>query len=269
MVSGDLLVRRVSLLRGGGHSGTAARDEAPRPQVATRPGGASEAERANEPRGGVGADPGVGPGWIRQDDAADGVAGCRCGRRTVRRVALARPARQRSRVVLDVCCRRAEYGRARGWCRCARAPATAPVAERGGPCRSAQRPRCHLERCRAGARRLPRHRRARRAGRDGLPAGASTPADTPGDRQPHRPAVAAGPVARAWRARRDPRGRSALHARRGRGVSQRGDGTGADRSRCRSTGGAHRRMDRRAAASGALDAGARGHRRVHRRLRRG
>ena len=38
---------------------------------------------------------------------------------------------------------------------------------------------------------------------------------------------------------------------------------------CRSAGGAHRRVDRRAAAGGALDAGARGHRRVHRRLRRG
>ena len=110
---------------------------------------------------------------------------------------------------------------------------------------------------------------ARRAGRDGLPAGTSTPADTPGDRQPHRSGIAAGPVARAWRARRDPRRRSALHARRGRSVPQRGDGTGAGRSRCRSTGEAHRRMDRRAAASGALVAGARGHRRVHRRLRRG
>jgi len=48
-----------------------------------------------------------------------------------------------------------------------------------------------------------------------------------------------------------------------------GDGTGADGSRCRSAGGAHRRVDRRAAAGGALDAGARGHHRVHRRLRRG
>ena len=89
----------------------------------------------------------------------------------------------------------------------------------------------HLERCRAGARRLPRHRRARRPGRDGLPAGAPTPADPPGDRQPRRPGAAAGPVARARRARRDPRRRSALHARRGRGVPQRGDGTGADGSR--------------------------------------
>ena len=60
------------------------------------------------------------------------------------------------------------------------------------PRHSAQRPRRHLERCRAGARRLPRHRRARRAGRDGLPAGAPAPADAPGDRQPRRPAAAAG-----------------------------------------------------------------------------
>src|SRR6185437_2779171 len=56
---------------------------------------------------------------------------------------------------------------------------------------------------------------------------------------------------------------------RGRGVPQRGDGAGADGSRCRGPGGAHRRVDRRAAAGGALDAGARGRNRVHRRLRRG
>ena len=87
------------------------------------------------------------------------------------------------------------------------------------------------ERCRAGARRLPRHRRARRPGRDGLPAGAPAAADAPGDRQPRRPDAAAGPAAGAWRARRDPRRRSALHARRGGGVPQRGDGSGADGTR--------------------------------------
>src|SRR6266699_686459 len=43
-----------------------------------------------------------------------------------------------------------------------------------------------------------------------------------------------GAAARAWRTGRDPRRRSALHARRGCGVPQRGDGTRADGSRCRS-----------------------------------
>ena len=206
-----LTAREDWLLRGGGHGRPAARDQAPRPQVATRSGSAPETERAPEPRGGVGADARVSAGRVRQDDAAGGVAGSRSSRWTVRGVALARPARQRSRVVLDVPCRRAEDGGARGWCGRALAPAAASAADRGGPCRPAQRPRRHLERCRAGARRLPRHRRARRAGRDGLPAGASAPADTPGDRQPRRSGVAAGAVARAWRAGRDPRRRSALH----------------------------------------------------------
>ena len=122
---------------------------------------------------------------------------------------------------------------------------------------------------RAGARRLPPDRRARRPGRDGLPAGAPAPADSPGDRRPRRPGAAAGAVAGAWRSRRDPRRRSALHARRGGGVPQRGDGTGADGSGCRGAGGAHRRVDRRAPAGRALDAGARRHRRLHRRVRRG
>jgi hypothetical protein len=65
MVSGDLLARRVSLLRGGSHGRPTARDQAPRPQMATQSGGASETERAAEPRGGVGADPGVSSGWVR------------------------------------------------------------------------------------------------------------------------------------------------------------------------------------------------------------
>ena len=98
--------------------------------------------------------------------------------------------------------------------RCGRAlaPAVAPAADRSGPGHPAQRPRRRLGRGRAGARRLPRHRGARRAGRDGLPARPPAAAAPPGDRQPRRPAVAAGPAARAWRARRDPRRRSALHA---------------------------------------------------------
>ena len=51
-------------------------------------------------------------------------------------------------------------------------------------------------------------------------------------------------------------------------VPQRGDGTGADGSRRRRARGAHRGLDRRAAAGRAVDAGPRGRRRVHRRLRR-
>ena len=63
--------------------------------------------------------------------------------------------------------------------------------------------------------------------------------------------------------------RPALHARRGRGVPERGDGPGPDRAGRRGAGGAHRGLDRRAPAGGALDAGARRRRRLHRRLRRG
>src|SRR6201996_6287639 len=65
VVSDDLLAQRVSLLGGGGHGGPTARDKTSRPQVATQSGGASAAERALEPRGGFGADPGVGPGGVR------------------------------------------------------------------------------------------------------------------------------------------------------------------------------------------------------------
>ena len=79
---------------------------------------------------------------------------------------------------------------------CALAPAVAAAADRSGPRHAAQRPRRRLERRRAGARRLPRHRRARGPGRDGVPAGASTPAGAPGDRRPRRPGAAAGALAR-------------------------------------------------------------------------
>ena len=63
------------------------------------------------------------------------------------------------------------------------------------------------------------------------------PQIAPGDRQPRRSGAAAGPPARARRARRDPRRRPALHARRGRRVPQRGDGLGAHGGGCRSAGG--------------------------------
>ena len=83
---------------------------------------------------------------------------------------------------------------------------------------------------RARARRLPRHRRARRSTtgwrscsttcRRTVHLVIATRAD---------PAAAAGPPARARRAGRDPRRRPALHARRGRRVPQRGDGPGLRR----------------------------------------
>ena len=121
---------------------------------------------------------------------------------------------------------------------------------------------------RAGARRLPRDRRARRPGRDGVPARPSAPAAARGDRQPGRSRAAAGAAASARRAGRDPRRRAALHARRGRGVPQRDDGAAADGAGRGCAGGTHRGLDRRAPAGGALDAGARRRRRLHRRLRR-
>ena len=89
------------------------------------------------------------------------------------------------------------------------APRAAP--DRNGAYRAAQRPGRHRGRHRAGARRLPRRRRARCAGRDGVPARPSASAAARGDRQPRRSRVAAGPVASARRAGRDPRGRAALH----------------------------------------------------------
>lgn len=92
------------------------------------------------------------------------------------------------------------------------------------------------------------------------------PADPPGDRQPRRPGVAAASVASARRARRDPGRRSALHARRSSGVPQPEDGTGPDGAGRRSAGGAHGRVDRRAPAGGALPAGPRRHRGLHRRI---
>ena len=106
-------------------------------------------------------------------------------------------------------------------------------------------------------------------GRDGVPARPPAPAAASGDREPRRPPGAARPAARAWRAGRDPRRRPALHPRRGRGVPQRGDGPAADGAGRGGAGGTHRGVDRRPPAGGALDAGPRRHRRLHRRVRRG
>ena len=145
----------------------------------------------------------------------------------------------------------------------------AAAADRAGAHDAAQRPRRDRQRHRAGARRLPRDRLARDPGRDGVPARPPAAAAAPGDRQPGRPAAAAGPAAGARRAGRGPGRRPAVHAGRGRGVPQRGDGPAADGAGRGRAGGTHRGLDRRAAAGGAVDAGTRRRRRVHRRLRRG
>ena len=71
------------------------------------------------------------------------------------------------------------------------------------------------------------------------------------------------------RARRGARRGSAVHAGRGRRLSQRGDGTRPDGRGRRRAGGTHRGMDRRAAAGGAVDAGPDDVAGVHRGLRRG
>ncbi len=65
-----------------------------------------------------------------------------------------------------------------------------------------------------------------------------------------------------------PGGRPALHHRRGSRVPPRRHGPDARPERCRGARRSDRGMDRRPAARGALDAGPRGHRRVHRRVRR-
>ena len=103
------------------------------------------------------------------------------------RVAVARPGRQRSRVLLDLRDRRAADGGTRGRRERAGAPAVAPAAaDRDGADGAAQRARRPPGRRRAGARRLPRHRRARRPRRHGLPARPPAAAAAPGDRQPRR-----------------------------------------------------------------------------------
>ena len=62
--------------------------------------------------------------------------------------------------------------------------------------------------------------------------------------------------------------RPAVHRRGGHGVPQRGDGAQPLRAGHRHPGGAHRGLDRGAAARGAVDAGPGRRRRLHRRLRR-
>ena len=119
-----------------------ARDEVVCPAVAARSCAASAAGRAAGPRDRVEADARLRTRWLRQDDAAHRVAGGgpgRAGRRAACLLAVARPGRQRSRVLLDLCDRRAADGGIRGRRECAGPPAGAPAApDRNGAHRAAQ-----------------------------------------------------------------------------------------------------------------------------------
>ena len=199
-------------------------DQAPRAEAATWPGRAPAAERATEPRG-TAARPGVGAGRVREDHPADGVAGGGPDGRHARRLAVPRPAGQRSGDVLDLPRRRAADGGCRRSAR-ARSPSCSRRSRRPTRCSPPCSTSCGAvqDDARAGARRLPRHRGGRRPRRRRLPARAPPAADPPGHRHPRRPAAAAGPAARARRAGRGPRRRPALRAGRGGGVPRRRDG---------------------------------------------
>ena len=137
--------------------------------------------------------------------------------------------------------------------RCPR-PATAPVADRAGLLNEMRR---LTARCRAGARRLPRHRLPEMHDGDGFLLEHLPAAVAPGDRHPRRSAAAAGPVAGARRARRDPGRRPAVHRRRGRRRTSTSHGSGPDRGGRGRAGAADRGLDRRPAAGRPLAAGAR------------
>src|ERR1019366_8132113 len=94
-----------------------ARDEVLCPEVPAWSGAASATERAAGPRDRVEVDARLRTRWFRQDDAAHRVAGGgtgRAGRSAGGRVAVARSGRQRSRILLDLCDRRAADGGIRG-----------------------------------------------------------------------------------------------------------------------------------------------------------
>ena len=224
---------------------------------------AVQAERTPEPWGRVIADPRFRAGRLRQDHAAGGLAGSPCqpmsGPRRGFRLTARQRARARSGPTWSPRCRR-------------RRPGLAQVRSR-----SCSRPSRRSKRSLAtllndlGA--IPNdvvlvlddyHVIDAREVHDGmafllehLPPQLHLVIASRAD-----PALPLARLRGAWRARRDPRRRPALHARRGRGVPQRGDGPGTDGTGRRSAGGAHRRVDRRAAARGALDAGARRRRRA-------
>src|SRR5674476_1069212 len=103
---------------GGGGANPPTRDEALCPQAATWSGGAAATERTSGPRGRVEADARLRTGRLRQDDAARRVAGrgtSRADESAVRRLVVARKERQRSRVLLDLCDRRAADSGTGGW----------------------------------------------------------------------------------------------------------------------------------------------------------
>ena len=163
--------------------------------------------------------------------------------RPSRRVALARPGRQRSRCVLEGVV--AALGRP-----CQSAGDALPSCTRPA---AADRRRCSPRSSTsspprsprgAGARRLPRHRADRGRTRRGLPARPPAAAAHIVITTPGRPAAAARPAAGAGRAGRDPSGRPAVHRRRGGGVPHDGMGLHLDRGARRRPRGPDRGMDR-------------------------
>ena len=192
------------------------------------------------------------------------------GRRRRRRggVALPRRARQRSGVVLVVRPRGARVGGARPRHERTRALGFGGHAAgcRAGDAR--QRTARRRPGCRPRPRRLPCHRSPRHSGRGDLPPRPPARARAPRADEPGRSAAAVGAPASARRTGGDQSRRSALHRRGGCGVPERRDGPRADGGRHRDVGSAHRRLDRRAAARGAVDARAGRRRGLHCRLRR-
>ena len=191
--------------------------------------------------------------------------------RTVRGVALARPARQRPGVVLDLRDRRAADGGARGRRGRARAPAVAqPPPIEAVLATLLNDLGAVAGRRRAGARRLPRHRRARRPGRRWPSCSSTCPpqlhlviASRADPALPLARLRARGELVeiRAADLRFTPDEAAAyLNEVMGLALTARGR---------RRAGGAHRGVDRRAPAGGAVDAGPGRRRRLHRRLRRG
>ena len=212
------------------------------------------------------------PAGLRQDDAARRVAGVARGRRAVRRRgsrsirATTSPSRS-GRYVIAALQTRGPGDRREGARRSSSRPA---AADRDRPRAAAQRAQRGARRHRAGARRLPR-RSTRREIQDGmafllehLPAQVHLVITTRAD-----PAL---PLARL-RARGELVEIRAADLRftpdEAAAYLNGRDGLGPDGAGCRGAGGPDRRLDRRAPAGGAVDAGARRHRRLHRRLRRG
>ena len=131
-----------------------------------------------------------------------------------------------------------------------------PACPRQCPGHPHQRAEHGADRAGPRPRRLPPRRQPGPATERGLPPRAPSAPGPPGHQHPRRPGAAAGPPARPGRPRRDPCRRPALHADRGRGLPQRHRRARAHRQRHRRAGVAHRGLDRRPAAGGAVPAGA-------------